>query len=259
MDIRVQHRPIINALATCIDGNNDDDDDDDDDDDKMKGLFAARWQYFHIPLMLAAFRFEPEFIKWTFTEEQDQEIKAMLARMCNRDKDKISKVLGELTSFEVELKIGNGNLEKDTAFSETAQKMSSWKWAMTYMAKWPTLKDLVMRLVALECSHQDVSNFGRSRDGFTQRKETGMCACTSFSNERNPRSASDRPLTKPGDCLSGFELAQLCILQEDGPKTSNLATAARIQNTAAYRLIRTVGFADGNRRIPVGVRVCVFF
>ena len=59
----------------------------------------------------------------------------------------------------MELKLGNGNLAEGIAFSETAQQMPSWKWAKTYMAKWPTLVGLVMRIVALECSASGCEHF----------------------------------------------------------------------------------------------------
>eukprot|EP00967_Tisochrysis_lutea_P010922 scaffold12443_cov30-Tisochrysis_lutea.AAC.1 len=42
---------------------------------KLHNLFMARWEYFHVPVMTAAYRFDPEFCKRDFSQQEEKEVR----------------------------------------------------------------------------------------------------------------------------------------------------------------------------------------
>jgi hypothetical protein len=117
---------------------------------KMHALFMARWEYFHVPMMTAAFRFDPEFSRREFDNNEVQEVRAVLRKMATREHT-VAAINADLPDFEDALSMGTDDLTDEVAFSESARAMSPYKWARIYLTKWPHLRYAVVRLLALSC------------------------------------------------------------------------------------------------------------
>jgi hypothetical protein len=154
---------------------------------KLHKIFLARWEYFHVPVMTAAYRFEPQFCRrelepWQVWPDpypnrslpccifplsvvgplltipspavfphQEAEVKTVLRKMATA-KHRYSALLAEYGDYEVALLSGDKDLTDEVAFSGHAQGMAGYKWAMVYLAPWPGLKYVAMRLLSLSCS-----------------------------------------------------------------------------------------------------------
>lgn len=115
---------------------------------KLHTLFMARWEYFHVPIMTAAYRFEPEFMRRKFSKHELDEVKVVLKQMAAPEHT-YPQLLCDLADFEDALATGSHDLNNAVAFSEKAKSMASYKWAKIYLTDFEHLQWAVMRIVAL--------------------------------------------------------------------------------------------------------------
>jgi len=118
---------------------------------KIHALFMARWEYFHEPIMTAAYRFEPEFMRRKFSKSERDEVKVVLKQMATPEHT-YPQLLSDLADFEDALATSSHDLDEAVAFSEKAIAMASYKWAKIYLTDFEHLQWAVMRIVALSCS-----------------------------------------------------------------------------------------------------------
>eukprot|EP00967_Tisochrysis_lutea_P106695 scaffold163838_cov37-Tisochrysis_lutea.AAC.1 len=118
---------------------------------KIHTLFMARWEYFHVPVMTAAYRFEPEYCRRDFTPAETKEVRAVLRQMSNSEHP-YTALLSDLADYEEALACQSYDLSEEYAFSENARKMTSYKWAKVYLAPWKHLCWAAMRLLSMHCS-----------------------------------------------------------------------------------------------------------
>jgi len=118
---------------------------------KIHELLMARWEYFHAPVMTAAYCLEPEYCRRKFSSQELKELKACLKQMATRDHS-YPDILADLADFQEACTSGLFDLTDDVAFSNRAKTMASYKWANVYLSHWPHLKWAACRLLALSCS-----------------------------------------------------------------------------------------------------------
>lgn len=118
---------------------------------KIHAIFMARWQYFHTPLMTAAYRFEPQYCRRDFDAAQLAEVRLVLKTM-STEAHPYPDLLAEFAEYEEALSVGSHDLTRALAFSERAQRMPAHQWAKVYMGPWPCLQFVAMRLLSLSCS-----------------------------------------------------------------------------------------------------------
>ena len=118
---------------------------------KLHAIFMARWEYFHVPVMTAAFRFDPEFCRRDFDANEMRDLKQVLKQMAT-PAHSYPALLAQLADFEEALSSGAHDLNEEVAFSMQAKKMPSYKWARIYLCRWPDLCWAAMRLLAMSCS-----------------------------------------------------------------------------------------------------------
>jgi hypothetical protein len=115
---------------------------------KIHAIFMTRCDYFHTPVMTAAYRLAPEYCRFKHDDdavsEMDKEIKEVFSRMANKEHP--------YGAYEVALAAGTHDLTDDIAFSKHAEKMPPYQWANTYLRAWPHLKYCATRLLSLSCS-----------------------------------------------------------------------------------------------------------
>jgi hypothetical protein len=119
---------------------------------KIHAMFMARWgEYFHVPAMTAAYRFEPEYCRRDFDPFEKLEVNKVLKQMATNDHS-YAAIVTQLSDHVEALGIGSHDLTDDIAFSPAARRLASYKWADTFMAPWPGLCWAAKRLVAMTCS-----------------------------------------------------------------------------------------------------------
>eukprot|EP00967_Tisochrysis_lutea_P159346 scaffold330007_cov68-Tisochrysis_lutea.AAC.1 len=79
---------------------------------KLHAIFMARWEYFHVPVMTAAFRFEPEFCRRDFDADEMQDVKEVLKRMAT-PAHSYPALLAQLADFEEALSSGAHDLNEE--------------------------------------------------------------------------------------------------------------------------------------------------
>eukprot|EP00967_Tisochrysis_lutea_P105050 scaffold159826_cov27-Tisochrysis_lutea.AAC.1 len=52
---------------------------------KIHSIYMARWEYVHVDVMTAAYRFEPEFCRRDFSTDEEKQVRAVLRQMSNED------------------------------------------------------------------------------------------------------------------------------------------------------------------------------
>lgn len=118
---------------------------------RLHDIFMARWEYFHVPIMTAAYRFEPEYCRRKFSREEQADVRAIFTKMATREHT-LPDVLSDYAEYEDALSMGTDMLNNDVAFSVKAKQMAPYRWAKTYLAKWPHLMFVAVRVLALACS-----------------------------------------------------------------------------------------------------------
>jgi hypothetical protein len=78
---------------------------------KIHELFMARWEYMHVPVMTAAFRFDPEFARRKFTRDEQAEVKGVLKQMATAEHP-YPDMMSELADFEEVLGAGLHDLDR---------------------------------------------------------------------------------------------------------------------------------------------------
>jgi hypothetical protein len=66
---------------------------------KIHAIFMARWQYFHTPLMTAAYRFEPQYCRRDFSSTELAEVRQVLNTM-STEAHPYRDMLAELAEYE---------------------------------------------------------------------------------------------------------------------------------------------------------------
>jgi hypothetical protein len=118
---------------------------------KIHAIFMARWQYFHKPIMTAAYRLAPEYCRRDMDSNEDKETKAVFKKMATEEHTYPS-IIADYSAYEVALQTKTYDLNDDVAFSKAAQRMPLYQRANTYLRAWPHLKHVATRLLSLSCS-----------------------------------------------------------------------------------------------------------
>jgi hypothetical protein len=118
---------------------------------KIHAMFMARWEYFHVPAMTAAYRFEPEFCQPKFDPKEKLEVNKVLRQMATEEHP-YAAIVTQLADYVEALSVGSHDLTEEIAFSPAAKKLASYKWVDTFMAPWPDVCWAAKRLVAMTCS-----------------------------------------------------------------------------------------------------------
>jgi hypothetical protein len=117
----------------------------------MLKLWQGRCEYFITPQMLAARRFDPRYIRLPVSSEVDDAVKRTF-RLMETDAHPYADILTDKTNFEIDLRAEINDLNDGVAFSPRALATPPYKWAITFLAKYPHLAYCVIRLLALSCS-----------------------------------------------------------------------------------------------------------
>lgn len=118
---------------------------------RLHAIFMARWEYFHVPIMTVAYRLEPEYCRRKFSSDEQADVRAIFLKMATPEHT-VADILCDYAEYEDALSMGTDLLNEEVAFSPKAQKMASYRWAKTYLAKWPHLMYVAVRVLALSCS-----------------------------------------------------------------------------------------------------------
>jgi hypothetical protein len=118
---------------------------------KIHAIFMARWQYFHTPVMTAAYRLAPEYCCREMDDSEDKEIKQVFKKMATAEHT-YPAIIADYAAYEVALETKTHDMHADVAFSKAAQRMPPYQWANTYLRCWPHLKFVATRLLSLSCS-----------------------------------------------------------------------------------------------------------
>jgi hypothetical protein len=101
--------------------------------------------------MTASYRFEPECCRRKFSRDEQADVRAIFGKMATREHS-LADILSDYADYEDVLSMGTDKLNDEVAFSPKARKMAAHRWAKTYLAKWPHLMYVAVRLLALSCS-----------------------------------------------------------------------------------------------------------
>lgn len=118
---------------------------------RLHSIFMARWEYLHVPLMTASYRLEPEFCRRKFSREEQADVRTIFSKLATPEHT-LADILSDYADYEDALSMGTDMLNDDVAFSAKAKQMAGYRWAKTYMPKWPDLMYVAVRVLALSCS-----------------------------------------------------------------------------------------------------------
>mmetsp|Transcript_12446 Transcript_12446/g.35900 ORF Transcript_12446/g.35900 Transcript_12446/m.35900 type:complete len:173 (+) Transcript_12446:816-1334(+) len=115
---------------------------------KVHELFMARWEYFHVLVMTAAYCLEPEFCRRKFSSNEQKELRMCFRQMATREHP-YPDILAEYSDFQEACISGFHDLNDEVAFSNRARVMASYKWANIYLASWPRIFSHASRVQTL--------------------------------------------------------------------------------------------------------------
>jgi alkylhydroperoxidase/carboxymuconolactone decarboxylase family protein YurZ len=139
-------------------------------------MWMARWEYFHINAMTAAYMLDPEFIRLEdFSSDEQDELFEVFVQMQTEKyssatiKKEFLELRKDLAFMEEHPAEYRGRIDKD-AFSAGAQELMAHDWADVYLRKFPALQYVAKRLAAIATSASACERLW-SREGAVHTKK----------------------------------------------------------------------------------------
>ena len=120
---------------------------------KMHKIFQKRWNYFHCPIMTAAYMLDPEYFGLEdFSCAEEEELKKVLAKLAPLKALTELDIRNERSAARVEMMTGQNEFADEIAWRDAARQQSAATWGQTHFYKLKKLQWAAARLSALGCS-----------------------------------------------------------------------------------------------------------